>query len=361
MSRTTPVPQPRTPLVDVVVVGAGVTGAAAAWRLARGGAEVVVLDRSPARRTHSASRIFRHADPSARYLRLAAEALPLWRELEAETGAQLLTINGGVDHGDPATTRAIADVLAAHGMRHEWLRPADAALRWPGMRFDGPVLHQPDGAGRIDADQAVVALVAAARGRGARVRSSVTVSAVEVRHDDLVHVHTSKGVIGARRAVIAAGECTGQLLDGAVELPPLRVFQDPTAHFPFHDALPCVARPGDWPTFLHHGPGVHGLADPCGDVEVGLQDTGTERDPDGLARLQDYVATWLPGLDASRPRPVGSCHTSTPDGELVLERHGPLVVGAGLSGHGFAHAPAVGDALATLVTEHAPAGVAGGR
>jgi sarcosine oxidase len=182
----------------------------------------------------------------------------------------------------------------------------------------------------------------------------VAVSTVEVRHDDLVHVHSSKGVIAARRAVIAVGACTGRLLDGAMELPPLRVTQERTAHFPFHDVLPCVARPGDWPTFVHHGPGIHGLADPCGDVVVGLRGVGVERDPDGLARLQNCVATWLPGLDASRPSPVSCSHTSTPDGEFVLERHGPVVVGAGLSGHGFAHAPAVGEALAALATNRAP-------
>ena len=100
-------------------------GAAAAWRLARRGAKAVILDRFPAGHTHGASRIFRHADTSPRYLRLAAEALPLWRELEAETGAQLLTITGGVDHGDRATTPLIADVLAEHGVPHEWLEPSD--------------------------------------------------------------------------------------------------------------------------------------------------------------------------------------------------------------------------------------------
>jgi sarcosine oxidase len=143
VSPTSPLPQPRSPLVDVVVVGAGVMGAAAAWRLARRGAKAVILDRFPAGHTHGAShgasRIFRHADTSPGYLRLAAEALPLWRELEAETGAQLLTITGGVDHGDRATTSLIADVLAEYGVQHEWLEPSDAALRWPGMRFDGAV------------------------------------------------------------------------------------------------------------------------------------------------------------------------------------------------------------------------------
>jgi sarcosine oxidase len=372
VSLIAPLPQPRSPLVDVVVVGAGVMGAAAAWRLARRGAKVVLLDRFPAGHSHGAShgasRIFRHADPSGHYLRMAAEALPLWRELEAETGAQLLTITGGVDHGDRATVSTIAEVLAAHDVRHEWLDPSDAALRWRGMRFDGPVLYQPDGAGRIDADQAVAALTAAARGRNAQVRRRVTVTAVDVRDDDLVHVHTSDGAVAARRAVVAVGAWTGRLLDGAVDLPPLRLTQEQPALFPFHDVPPCVAHPGAWPTFIHHGPGVYGLADPCGDVKVGLQGTGVECDPDqrtftaepeGVARLQDYVARWLPGLDASRPRPVSCTYTAAPDGEFILERHGPLVVGAGFSGHGFKHAPAMGEALAALAADPVPAPVRG--
>ena len=74
-----------------------------------------------------------------------------------------------------------------------------------------------------------------------------------------------------------------------------------------------------------------------------------------LARLQDYVTRWLPGLEASRPTPMGCTCTSAPDGEFVLERHGPLVVGAGFSGHGFMHAPAVCETLAALATDRVPA------
>ena len=50
-----------------------------------------------------------------------------------------------------------------------------------------------------------------------------------------------------------------------------------------------------------------------------------------------------------------SCTYSTaPDGDFVLERRGPLVVGAGFAGHGFKHAPAVGEVLADLVTDQTP-------
>ena len=370
MSLASPLPRPRGPLADVVVVGAGVMGAATAWQLARSGHQVVLLDRFAAGHTcgasHGASRIYRQAYGSGRYLRLAAEALPLWRELEAETGAALLTITGGVDYGDQAAVAEIAGTLAAHGVRHEWLDPERAALLWPGMRFEGPVLHQPDRAGRIHADQAVAAFTAAAGWHGAEIRRPLAVTRIEVHGEDLARVHTQDEAIVARRVVVAAGAWTARLLDGVVPLPPLRVTQEQPAYFPFRVTPPCVARAEDWPSFLHHGPGVYGLTDPCGEVKVGFHGAGPECDPDqrtfapepaGLQRLQDHVATWLPGLDPTRPTPISCTYTSTPDAEFVVERHGPVVVGAGFSGHGFKHAPAVGRALADLATDRTAAGV----
>jgi sarcosine oxidase len=342
-------------------------GAATAWQLARSGRHVVMVDRFAAGHTrgasHGASRIYRQAYGSGRYLRLAAEALPLWRELEAETGAALLTITGGVDHGEPAAVAEIAAALAAHDVRHDWLDPERAELLWPGMRFAGPVLHQPDRAGRINADQAVAAFTTAARWHGAEVHRPLAVTRMDVRGDDLVRVRTPEGVLSARRAVVTSGAWTSGLLDGIVPLPPLRVTQEQPAYFPFRETPPCVAREHDWPSFIHHGPeDVYGLTDPCGEVKVGLHGTGPVCDPDrrtfapepdGMAQLQDYVATWLPGLDHTRPTPISCTYTSTPDAEFFLERHGPVVVGAGFSGHGFKHAPAVGRVLADLATDRA--------
>ncbi|MDT7711257.1 MAG: sarcosine oxidase [Pseudonocardiales bacterium] len=354
-------------VVDVVVVGGGVMGAAATWRLARRGRTVVLLERFGAGHTrgasHGASRIYRQTYAAAPYVRLTVEALPLWRELEAETGAALLTITGGVDHGDPRRTAELAGSLAAHGIAHHWLDADEAGGRWPGMRFDGPVLVQPDRSGRIHADQAVAALTAAARGRGARVRRNTRVTAIRVRGDDLVEAETQSGVVLARRAVVTAGAWTAELLDGLVPLPPLRVTQEQPAYFPLVGVNPCAPQEVAWPTFIHHtadgDDSVYGLADPCGDIKVGLHGTGSECHPDRrtfrpepaqLQRLQDYVAQWLPGLDHTRPDPISCTYTSTPDSGFVLERRGPLVVGAGFSGHGFKFAPAIGRVLADLAT-----------
>jgi sarcosine oxidase len=92
-------------------------------------------------------------------------------------------------------------------------------------------------------------------------------------------------------------------------------------------------------------------------VKVGFHGVGAVVHPDRrdhlpepgqLAQLQEYVRRWLPGLDAESPDPVSCTYTSTPTGEFVLDRIGPVVVAAGFSGHGFKSATAIGRVLADL-------------
>ena len=165
MSLATPLPQPRSPLVDVVVVGAGVMGAAAAWQPRPGRREGRCCSTgSRAGHTrgasHGASRILPPCLPIEPVPAPSpSEALPLWRELEAETGAELLTITGGIDHGDSATASAIA-ARSDHPRRAARVarRRSDAALSLAGHALRRPrCCTNPTGAGRIDADHAVAA------------------------------------------------------------------------------------------------------------------------------------------------------------------------------------------------------------
>src|SRR6266496_3864833 len=143
---------------DIVVVGGGVMGSAAAWQLAARGVDTVLLERfEPGHvrgASYGASRMFRFAYADPFYVDLVARSLPLWREVESASGVPLLAITGGVDHGDPASTAAIADALDAAGAIGQWLPPREAAQRWPGLRFETPALHHPQ-SGRLDADAAV--------------------------------------------------------------------------------------------------------------------------------------------------------------------------------------------------------------
>ncbi|EFC82662.1 FAD-dependent oxidoreductase [Parafrankia sp. EUN1f] len=403
--------------VDVVVVGGGVIGSAAAWQLALRGLDVVLLERfGPGHvrgASHGASRIFRVSYPDEVHIRLAQEALELWRELEDITWSALLTITGGVEHGDHPYLDELADGLARAGVAREWLSPAEAADRWPGLRFDARVLFHP-GSGRLHADRSVAALQAAAVKQGALVRHHARVTAVTVRGDADVEIvldaagassglatAAADGLVDryrARRVVIAAGAWTQALLGGLLPLPPLRVTQEQPAYFAprrsasgaggtggaggagrLGSASPAGGGwheewPGDWPTFGHllapgsddglaYNGGVYGLATPGEGVKIGFHRVGPVVDPEHrdfrpepeqLDALRRYVAAWVPGADPDDLVPISCTYTSTPDSVFVLDRHGPLVVAAGFSGHGFKFAPAVGRILADLAVDGRP-------
>ena len=83
---------------EVVVVGAGVMGAATARALARAGRDVLLVEQFRLGHTrgssHGRSRIYRLAYPDPAWVKLAQEALAGWRALEEESGERLLEPNG---------------------------------------------------------------------------------------------------------------------------------------------------------------------------------------------------------------------------------------------------------------------------
>lgn len=334
--------------VDIVVVGGGAMGSAAAWRLADRGVEVVMLERFAAGHvrgaSHGASRIFRLAYAESVYVELAKRALVLWRELEERSGTPLLTTTDGLDHGDPGHLEALADAAAKAGVPTTWLEPGEAARRWPGMRFDGRVLFQPD-AGRVHADDTVTAL---RRLSGAEIHYETPVTGIAVR-GDRVEVNTGDESYRARVAVVTVGAWTAKLLP--IALPKLTVTQEQPAHF-------APADDAEWPSFIHHGPlEIYGLRTPGEGIKVGVHGNGPVVDPDHrdylpepgrLRELREYVRDWLPGLDPDTFETISCTYTTTPTHDLILDRVGPLVVGAGFSGHGFKFVPAIGEVLADL-------------
>ncbi len=83
--------------------------------------------------------------------------------------------------------------------------------------------------------------------------------------------------------------------------------------------------------------------------DVDADERSFEPDPERLDRLAGWAAKrFLPLVEA---RPPETClYTNTPDGEFVLDRLGPIVVGSPCSGHGFKFAPLIGKILADMAT-----------
>jgi sarcosine oxidase len=55
-------------------------------------------------------------------------------------------------------------------------------------------------------------------------------------------------------------------------------------------------------------------------------------------------------VDADSFEAVSCTYTTTPDEDFILDRIGPVVIGAGFSGHGFKFTPVIGRILADLAT-----------
>jgi sarcosine oxidase len=342
---------------DVVVVGAGMAGAATTWALARRGRSVLLVDRFARGHdrgsSHGTERIFRFGYTDPAYVTLAQESLAGWRLLQAGAGAPLLVANGVVDHGDDAELAAVESACAALGVRTEMLTASEAAVRWPGLRFDGPVLHQPDG-GRVHADRTLVACWDQAVGAGAEIRFEAPVDAVR-RVGSGVEVTIGDDVVTARVAVVAAAGWSAELLEPGVAarlVPPLEVTAETVAFF----------RPtlGPWPSFIQRGePLAYGLGTPDGLVKAGLHGIGPVIDPDdrpsrvpgAVEALEAYARDWLPGVEPTAVRTTVCLYASSATDDFVVDRDGPIVVGVGFGGHGFKFTPAIGERLADLADE----------
>lgn len=362
---------------EYVVVGAGLAGAATAWQLAERGHQVTLLERStPAAHdgsSHGSARIFRYAYPEAFYTRAVLESKALWDGLAAASGTSLITPFGAVDYGPERNPRLLASVLADEGIEHELLSAADARKRWPQIAFDTEVLWHP-GAGVIDAETAVNAMVGLAVGRGARLLTGWELHSVE-RNGSGYRLRSSTGeTMDAGNVVVSAGGWLPALL-GQLSLPSgflgglpeITVRQEQAFHFKYRDH-DGGAGPGaaGWPTFIHKAADIQAYGLPGGrDAGFAGQkvaeynggklipsaaDQTCEVDPANRARVVDYVRRYLPGLDPEPYAETTCLFTNTPNEDFLVDRADNLTVVSPCSGHGAKFAPLIGQWAADLAT-----------
>ena len=139
---------------DVIVVGVGGMGSAAAWQLARRGRRVLGIERFDIPHamgsSHGVTRIIRlpyYED--ARYVPLLRRAYELWREIEAAAGERLLVTTGSIDAG-PEDGQLFQGALASareHQLAHEVLTGTQVSDRFPAYRLPAThrAIYQPDG------------------------------------------------------------------------------------------------------------------------------------------------------------------------------------------------------------------------
>jgi sarcosine oxidase len=350
---------------DIVVVGAGIVGAATARALAGTVGTVVLVERFALGHTHGSShgtsRIFRLNYPDERYVRMAQAAEEAWCELERERDVELLVRTGSLDLGPVAAETARA--LSACGVRFETLSADEVGARWP-LRLDPgeTAVHQAD-SGIVLADRAHRALLESAAEGGVEIREGSPVRSLALERRG-VRVTLDRDELSARSVVVVAGSWSPRLLaDVGIELPVVPT-RETVIYLELEGAAPAPSVI-DYERTPDEGAGMRGqaayaLASPGMGLKAGLHHSGPVADPDDEPTPDERVATWVAEWAGSRFDGLGerlgieTClYTNTGDEGFVLERHGRVVVGAACSGHGFKFAPVVGRTLAVLAREAA--------
>jgi sarcosine oxidase len=336
----------------VVIVGAGTFGASLAWWLAGRGDEVVLVDQFEPGDERATSggetRLIRcsHGRDDD-YAVMARRARTLWRALEKESGARLMTECGisWFAHEEHGWESDSARVLNGLGIPNERQSVEHAARQFPSFKGDDLawVLHEPE-AGVLRAQRAVRTLAEQARERGARqVRG--------VARPDGGRVVVDGEVLEGDRVVWSCGGWLARLFPGLIEL---RVTRQELFFF---EGGPNWERSPGW---VDYDRAVYGTGDLDGlGVKIAWDQEGPLIDPDEPlpaaspqleALTRGYAGDRFPAL--ARARLVGSktCrYEISPDSHFVSGPHPEharvWLVGGG-SGHGFKHGPAMAERIA---------------
>jgi len=352
---------------DVLVVGLGAMGSMALWRLARRGATVMGFDRfEPPHAmgsSHGESRIIRTAYyEGPGYVPLVREAFGLWRELEDESGASILTMTGALMIGKPGSD-VVAGALASareHRLDHEVMDAVEAGRRFPRHRLAGDEVAVYEAAAGFVRPEAGIA---AALGRARAFGAGVIIRAID-RVEPItggVEVRAAGSAWRARHAIVCAGAWNSAgLVDG------LDVTLEVTRQCMvwLRPRTPALHAPENAPVFVHDVGARFAYGFPSVDgetVKVGVSSTSAPQDPETIDRAihpadleaaADYVRTALPDLDPKPVRAVVCLQENSPDRHFVIGAVAPgITVLAGFSGHGFKFAPVIGDIGADLALD----------
>jgi sarcosine oxidase len=357
---------------DVVVVGLGAIGSAAAyWASARPGTRVLGLERFELGHANGASadhsRIIRLSYHRPDYVRLAKRAYESWADVEDEAGERIVTITGGLDlwPADPGIPMAdYTDSLAAESVPFEILDATEVMGRWPQWHLpDGVTAMWQSRAGLAEPYRGSAAHRRLATARGATLLERAPVSAIRAV-GGAYEVDAGGTTHAAARVILAADAWTNELLACFERRLPLTVTKEQVTYFAAAD--PAAFAPDRFPVWIwmdepsFYGIPTYGEAGPKAAQDAGGQPTTPEtrtfeRDEAMYGRLRRFVETYLPGAAGPELLTKTCLYTLTPDRDFVVDRvpDAPgVVVGLG-AGHGFKFASVLGRVLVELALDGA--------
>ena len=328
--------------MEVGVVGAGIMGASAARFLSKRGHAVTIIEQfEPGHSmgsSHGRSRIVRKAYPDPFYTEIMKEGYPMWAELQAESGREILHECGLMYFGpaDARNVRTMIEGLTLLSVPFEVLDAGQVKEVFPALRLEkGEVGVFTPEAGLVHAAEAIRASIDLAIRDGAMVRQEAPRSIGDLEREfDAV--------------VICAGAWIGRFLDVPVDVQ-ARTFA-------------YIEANQEGPVWIEEGPGLHyGFPSEFGasTIKIGGHVYDQPFDPDRLDRpvlegnveaIKDLARRRF-GVGNPVVKEAATCLYTWRENEdfLIGRATEKTVFASPCSGHGFKFGPWIGLYLADLV------------
>jgi len=360
---------------DVIVLGLGAMGSAAACHLARRKQRVLGLDRfTPPHAfgsSHGETRIIREAYfEHPLYVPVVQRAYENWAALAREAGQQLFQQTGGLMIGPPEGILVTGAQRSAqlHQLPHELLAAKEIRQRFPAFQpsDDMMAVWEPR-AGILFPERCVEAHLKMAQRYGAVLQFDEPATKWE-RDGEGVRVITAKGEYFAQRLLLSAGAWINQLIPELALT--LQVERQVLLWF-IPQIHPEYFSPQNCPIYIwEHKPNriIYGFPDLGeGDVrrgvKVGIHHEGERTDPDRVRRevgandieaMRAILRRIMPAIDTAPHASAVCLYTNTPDANFLIDfhpNHPPVLLASICSGHGFKFSSAVGEILTDLLLE----------
>jgi sarcosine oxidase len=372
---------------DAIVVGLGAAGAATVYQLARKGSRVLGIDRFDPPHTmgstHGDTRITRLAiGEGAQYTPLAIRSHEIWRDIERETGADLLTQCGAlyiapeaddsVLHGRPGFLTRTQEAAERYDIPIERLDATQVRRRFPrfNMQSHERALFEPT-AGFVRPEACVRAQLSLAAQLGANILRHEQFLRYDIDGAGLVTVETSRGRYTTRRLVLSMGPWIATAVPSSLASL-FTIVRQVLVWFDVSDDI-AAFEPARCPVHIwaladdHDIYGFPAVDGPHGGVKIATEQYAETTTADTVRRevseaetaelFERFVAPCFPSVSPRVLRTATCLYTVTRDFDFIIDSlpdQPQVIVVSPCSGHGFKHSAAIGESVASVIRDEVP-------
>lgn len=369
-------------IYDVIIIGLGAMGSAAAYQLAKRNVKILGIDQfSPPHNlgsTHGETRVTRKAiGEGEEYVPLTLRTYEIFQEIEAETKADLLTMTGGLImskssgtanlHGNDGFIETTVATAKKFGIRHRTLTANEIAQEFPQFKLDGDEQgYFEDDMGFLRPENCVAAQLELAEKYGAEIHRNEKVLEIKISTDS-VEIITDKNRYQAEKVIISAGAW----IKDFIEKPKPDLFKvyrqvfywvelgENYEKFKLGNFPIFIWEFGRWENdFVYGFPAINGKN---GGLKIATETYLETTNPDQVNRqvsqkeidevFEKYVENRILGVSRNCVKTITCLYTVMPKAKFLIDylpENERIIVASPCSGHGFKHSAAIGEVLAEL-------------